>query len=92
MQVTLSVLSLNMDIATAISIPRFYNQLVPLLTFVDFGYSDQIIKGLRQKDHIVNVSAPGLIKAAIQGIMVSPTENKLWAASDGRKNGIAFAY
>ncbi|KZT10634.1 gamma-glutamyltranspeptidase [Laetiporus sulphureus 93-53] len=86
------ILNMNwgMDVSAAIEYGRLHDQLFPTFAEADDVYSGEILDGLRERGHNITVSDINRIAAVVQA--VTKQGNRLYAASDSRKDGIAAGY
>ncbi|KAH9951517.1 gamma-glutamyltranspeptidase [Amylocystis lapponica] len=80
----------GMDISAAIEYGRLHDQLYPLQVDADSVYSTEVLDGLKAKGHNITVSDINRVAAVVQAVVKKG--NRIYAASDSRKNGIAAGY
>ncbi|KAI9635467.1 putative gamma-glutamyltranspeptidase 1 precursor [Dioszegia hungarica] len=86
-------LDAGLDISQAIEKPRYHSQVVPNVTTIEVGPEgapERVLKGLRERGHVVGEFDINLGVSEIQGIVVQ--NGTIWASSDSRKNGISAGY
>ncbi|GAC98775.1 hypothetical protein PHSY_006370 [Pseudozyma hubeiensis SY62] len=84
----------GMDLSQAIEAPRLHHQLLPTQLSVETGYSDKVLSGLLGRGHEVSWIDIDLGIAEVQAVAVEGQGKrwqKVWAASDSRKGGVAVA-
>jgi len=90
LQVILNVIDYNMDIQTAIDMPRFHHQWMPdQIDYEPFGMSDDV------KDNLINVGhklGRQRFLGRAEGIIFDSRNNIFWGASDPRGYGKAVGY
>jgi len=89
LQVILNVIDHNMNIQEAVNAVRIHHQWLPDEIRVEEGLSLDTMKLLTEMGHKVVVkNAMG----AAASILIDPDNNRLYGASDPRRQGIAFGY
>jgi len=88
LQVILNVFDYQLDIASAISSPRFHSQWLPDEIVIEQGFSPDTIDKLKHYGHTIQTQAgPG----AVQGILIK--DDMLYGAADPRiPNSLAMGY
>ena len=90
LQVILNVVDFNMDIQTAINMPRFHHQWMPdQIDYEPFGMSDDVKMNLIEIGH--NLGRVRFLGRA-EGILIDKNNGLLWGASDPRGYGKAVGY
>jgi gamma-glutamyltranspeptidase / glutathione hydrolase len=88
LQVVLNVIDRGMDLASAVSAPRFHNQWLPDQVFVEPGISPDVIAGLQARGDKV-VPTPPFTSAA--SIMLTP-DGAVGVADPRSHGGLAAGY
>ncbi|XP_065843868.1 glutathione hydrolase 1 proenzyme-like [Oscarella lobularis] len=97
-QVILYSLGMNDDVESAVERRRIHNQLMPNVTEVEDGFSDEVVENLRQIGHRVSFVDFGPSLGVVQAARADYPEDTIYNAdaepiltahSDKRKGGIA---
>ena len=87
-QVIISVLDYGMPLPEAVAAPRFHNQYLPDVIYLERGlFSDTIVKGLKSKGHRTKERIP---IGDVHAILVEG--DRLVGASDPRGSGAPAGY
>ncbi|KAI1882390.1 hypothetical protein AGOR_G00250190 [Albula goreensis] len=86
--VILNALFFDYDLNKAVTEPRLHNQLSPNSTLAESGFPENVLDGLRQKNHMVEILTK--TGAVVQAIMRKG--DQLYAESDYRKGGYPAGY
>ena len=86
----LNVIDFEMDVAAAVSAPRFHHQWVPDKLYVEPETPADVVEGLRRRGHTVDVSKRHWSSA--QAIVVDPETGLLMGGSDPRSDGRALGF
>ncbi|MEN8193785.1 MAG: gamma-glutamyltransferase [Bacteroidota bacterium] len=90
LQVILNVIEFEMDIQTAIDMPRFHHQWMPdQIDYEPFGMSEDVRNNLVEIGH--NLGTIGYMGRA-EGIIIDKKSGLFWGASDPRGYGKAVGY
>ncbi len=89
-QVVLNVIEFEMDIQTAINMPRVHHQWYPdSLYYETYALNKDVVNALKNKGHSIGGNI-GIGRA--QGIIIDNKEKLFWGASDPRSYGMAVGY
>ncbi|KAI5120966.1 hypothetical protein M0805_006638 [Coniferiporia weirii] len=89
-QVILGINDWGLNPSEAVEWGRVHDQLYPSFVEVDSVLPLEAVNGLRERGHNVTIYDINRIAAVVQVVM--KTGDKIYAASDSRKNGIAAGY
>ncbi|TDL26123.1 hypothetical protein BD410DRAFT_784163 [Rickenella mellea] len=89
-QVILGIDNWGEDVSQAIEFGRVHDQLFPTYVDVDNVFPEYGIQALKERGHNVTLADINRVAAVIQAVVQQ--EDKIYAASDSRKNGIAAGY
>ncbi|KAG9316332.1 gamma-glutamyltranspeptidase [Chiua virens] len=87
---TLLNLDWGMDVSQAVEYGRVHDQLYPELVAADNVLPTSVLDDLQERGHNVTVLDIGRVAAVVQAVVNK--DDKIYAASDSRKNGIAAGY
>ena len=89
-QVVLNVIDFEMDIQTAINMPRVHHQWYPdSLYYETYALNKDVVNVLKNKGHSIGGNI-GIGRA--QGIIIDNKEKLFWGAADPRSYGMAVGY
>jgi gamma-glutamyltranspeptidase/glutathione hydrolase len=86
----LNVVDYGMDVQAAVSAPRFHHQWVPDTLYVEPAIPEDVVAGLRQRGHRVEVATDDWSSA--QAIAIDPETGWLTGGTDPRSDGLARGY
>ena len=86
----LSVVDYAMDVKAAVSAPRFHHQWVPDILFVEPGIPEDVVEGLEQRGHRVEVGRRNW--SAAEAIVIDPGTGVHFGGNDPRRDGFAKGY
>jgi gamma-glutamyltranspeptidase/glutathione hydrolase len=86
----LNVVDYGMNVQEAVSAPRFHQQWQPDKLFVERAIPDDVIDGLRDRGHKVEVSKRDWSSA--QSVWIDPEGGGFAGGSDPRSDGLALGY
>lgn len=85
--VLLNRLAFGLELAEAVSLPRYHHQWLPDKLFVEGeGIADSLIEALRARGHIVEQR--GYV-GTVNAIERNPATGELYGVGDGRRGGVA---
>ncbi len=86
----LNVVDYGMDVEAAVSAPRFHHQWQPDRIDVEPEVTADVIDGLRERGHHVEVSPRDW--SAVEAITIDPETGIHYGGSDPRRDGLALGY
>jgi gamma-glutamyltranspeptidase/glutathione hydrolase len=86
----LNVVDYAMDAQQAVAAPRFHHQWDPDTLVVEPAVPADVVEGLRERGHNVEVSARNW--SAVEAILVDPESGLHYGANDPRRDGLALGY
>jgi len=102
LQVISHVLDFGMTVAEAVEAPRWRNTQSPTESYVphtcadellvESRYSGQVLDGLRQKGHVLNVLGSWEATGSEMMIQVDPENGALHGGADPRRDGYAVGF
>lgn len=93
LEVILDICDFDTNLVDAINKPRYHQQLLPNMVFVDSGFSFDLIKNLLDIGHVVQIHHINDRTFSSQIQAIRKFENgTIHAASDFRKQGLAAGY
>jgi gamma-glutamyltranspeptidase/glutathione hydrolase len=87
LRVVTGIIDHRLNIAEAVTLPRFHHQWLPDRIFTEAGLSEELLAVLRARGHAVAISSAGA--GGANSILVTP--NGITAAADGRYLGALAA-
>ena len=85
-----NVVDYGMDVKAAVSAPRFHHQWVPDTLFVEPGTPLDVIRGLEERGHHVEVGSRPW--SAAEAIVIDPKTGVHLGGNDPRRDGLALGY
>jgi gamma-glutamyltranspeptidase/glutathione hydrolase len=85
-----AVIDYGMDVGEAVAAPRFHHQWDPDTLFVEPATPADVVEGLRQRGHRVEVSTRNWSSA--QAIVIDPQTGWHTGGSDPRSDGLALGF
>jgi gamma-glutamyltranspeptidase/glutathione hydrolase/leukotriene-C4 hydrolase len=81
----------NMDLLNMVEHPRLHHQLLPEVISIEKGYSNDVLKYLKNAGHVLDEYEKTRATAEIQAVrrINSDGQIRYEAVSDSRKNGVA---
>ncbi|MFP6630832.1 MAG: gamma-glutamyltransferase [Myxococcota bacterium] len=86
----LNVVDYGMNVKQAVAAPRFHHQWEPDKIVVEPAVPLDVIRGLRERGHIVEVSRRNW--SAVEAILVDPESGLHYGGNDPRRDGLALGY
>jgi gamma-glutamyltranspeptidase/glutathione hydrolase len=86
----LNVVDYGMDVKEAVSAPRFHHQWDPDEIVVEPGVPADVVEGLRERGHRVEVSPREW--SSVEAIWIDPETRRHYGANDPRRDGLALGY
>ena len=86
----LNVVDCGMDVQAAVSAPRFHQQWEPDRVDVEPEIPADVIEGLRERGHTVEISPRDW--SAVEAIEIDPETGVHYGGSDPRRDGLALGY
>ena len=86
----LNVVDYEMNVKQAVAAPRFHHQWEPDKIVVEPAVPLDVIQGLRERGHIVEVSRRNW--SAVEAILVDPESGLHYGGNDPRRDGLALGY
>jgi len=91
--ILMGVVDYGMNIQQSVNAPRYHNQWLPDLEYVEPGISPDTLNALKQMGHhLAHDGEDGGYWSDGECILVDPLSGKRQGASDGRNNGHAVGY
>jgi gamma-glutamyltranspeptidase/glutathione hydrolase len=84
-----NLIDFGMDVQQAVAAPRFHQQWVPDVFYVEEGVSADAIAGLEARGHRVEVGKPW---SAAEAIAIDPATGVHRGGADPRRDGLAVGY
>ena len=86
----LNVVDYGMNVKQAVAAPRFHHQWEPDKIVVEPAVPLDVIRGLRERGHTVEVSRRNW--SAVEAILVDPESGLHYGGNDPRRDGLALGY
>ncbi|MFP6625179.1 MAG: gamma-glutamyltransferase [Myxococcota bacterium] len=86
----LNVVDYEMNVKQAVAAPRFHHQWEPDKIVVEPAVPLDVIEGLRERGHIVEVSRRNW--SAVEAVLVDPESGLHYGGNDPRRDGLALGY
>jgi gamma-glutamyltranspeptidase / glutathione hydrolase / leukotriene-C4 hydrolase len=88
----INVVDLDLSPISAVLFPRFHHQLIPNKLLCENEFDENIIIGLKEIGHEVNVLDSGFYYSSVQIIEKDTQAGMIYAAADPRKDGGVSGY
>ena len=85
-----NVVDFGMDVKAAVSAPRFHHQWDPDKLYVEPAIPADVVEGLRDRGHHVEVSKRNW--SAVEAILIDPESGIHYGGNDPRRDGLALGY
>ena len=86
----LGVVDYGMDVKASVSAPRFHQQWVPDVLYVEPQVPADVIEGLRERGH--DVKASRRTWSAAEAIVIDPATGLHFGGNDPRRDGLALGF